>query len=111
MIFLITQNHNAISAYLQKAGLKCPAKQVFDFAQKCEADFEKNQIPEPLRETAVCSKVWTDTAGAYQFTIKRMTKGYWALLSAKGESYIGGSTWAKIDEQSRAADTCATTGQ
>lgn len=80
-------NKDSINNYLKLAGLRCNYYRVRDFARKCEKLFSDNSVPEQHRIEAGCSMVWADERGAYQFTIKRTVGGYWALISAKGETF------------------------
>lgn len=87
MIYIQDHNSDAISTYLRLAGLRCNFYKVRDFARKCEQNFSSNSVPEQNRIKAGCSLCWTDEKGAYQITIKRMSGGYWALISASGETF------------------------
>lgn len=80
-------NRDAINNFLKLAGLRCNYIKVRDFARKCEKLFSDNSVPEQHRIESGCSQVWNDERGAYQFTIKRVQGGYWALISANGESF------------------------
>lgn len=82
MIFIIERNTQAINNYLHLAGLKIGYSTILQFAQKCEQNFTGNQVPDTYRLGAACAKVWTDSDGAYSFSIKRLTNGYWTLTQA-----------------------------
>lgn len=82
MIFITERNTHAVNNYLHLAGLKIGYSTVLQFSQKCEQNFTDNQVPDTYRIGASCSKVWKDSEGSYDFTIKRLTCGYWALIQA-----------------------------
>lgn len=88
MIYLIPQNKNQINSFLQVSGVPCNFSQVKAFAEKIEKEFNSNKVKESLRIGAGCSEIWADKNGSYCYTIKRMTGGYWSLISAKGVSNI-----------------------
>ncbi|HEY3363131.1 MAG TPA: hypothetical protein VGK06_15275 [Methanosarcina sp.] len=82
MIFITERNTQAINNYLHTAGLKIGYSTILQFAQECEQNFTDHQVPDTYRIGTACSKVWKDSDGAYDFTIKRLTCGYWALIQA-----------------------------